>query len=75
MARRGARVAGDGVHGAPSVVDLHPFNDGNGRTARWLMNLVLMHGGYPPVAVRPEDRLAYLRALQQAQAGGGDEVL
>jgi Fic family protein len=37
------------------------------------MNLVLIRGGYPPVAVRPEDRLAYIRTLQQAQAGQGSE--
>jgi Fic family protein len=44
---------------------MHPFADGNGRTARLLMNLMLIRGGYPPVAVRPEDRKLYLDALER----------
>jgi len=45
---------------------IHPFADGNGRTARLLMNLLLIRGGYPPVAVRPEDRKTYLDGLERA---------
>ena len=43
---------------------VHPFSDGNGRTARLLMNLLLIRGGYVPIAVRPEDRKRYLDALE-----------
>jgi Fic family protein len=45
---------------------IHPFGDGNGRTARLLMNLMLIRGGYPPVAIRPEDRSSYLDGLERA---------
>jgi len=51
------------------LVSIHPFADGNGRTARLLMNLILLRAGYPPIAVRPEDRTAYLDAIERAQTG------
>ncbi len=50
------------------LVTIHPFSDGNGRTARLLMNLVLFRAGYPPVVIAPEQRVAYLDALQRRQA-------
>lgn len=56
------------------LVGIHPFNDGNGRTARLLMNLVLGRAGYPPVAIRPEDRPSYIRALEIVQRGGGNRA-
>lgn len=48
------------------LLAIHPFADGNGRTARLVMNLLLLRGGYPPVAARPEDRKTYLDALEHA---------
>lgn len=55
------------------LVSIHPFSDGNGRTSRLLMNLLLMQAGYPPAIIRKEDRLAYINSLEKAQTGGGLE--
>lgn len=45
---------------------VHPYPDGNGRMARFLMNVMLASGGYPWTVVRVEDRNAYLAALDKA---------
>lgn len=49
------------------LVSIHPFVDGNGRTARLLMNLLLMQAGYPPAIVRKEDRSVYINSLEKGQ--------
>ena len=48
-------------------VSIHPFIDGNGRTARLLLNLLLMQTGYPPALVRKEDRDIYIDSIEKAQ--------
>jgi len=45
---------------------IHPYPDGNGRMARFLMNAMLASGGYPWTVIRVEDRTEYLTALDRA---------
>jgi Fic family protein len=51
------------------LVDIHPFLDGNGRTARLLMNLILVNRGYQIVSIPPVLRADYMSALRAAQSG------
>jgi len=52
-----------------NFVAIHPFNDGNGRTARLLLNYHLLRHGYPLTIIEVEQRSEYLAALEEANAG------
>lgn len=52
-------------------VSIHPFFDGNGRTARIFMNIILIAMGYPPVIIELPKREAYNQYLADIQAYGG----
>lgn len=52
-----------------NMVRIHPFDDGNGRGARILMNLILLKRGYPIAIIKNENRRKYLAALNHADKG------
>lgn len=66
----GVKVAADAHY---KFVSIHPFVDGNGRTGRLLMNLILLIHGYPMAIIRNEERIEYLEALNTAQTKGNIE--
>lgn len=54
------------------LVSIHPFIDGNGRTARLIMNLILIHYGYPPAIIKASQRSQYLDAIERWQQKNDD---
>ncbi len=56
-------------------VSIHPFADGNGRTGRLLMNLLLLKAGFPIAVISNEKRQAYIESLVQAQASNSELTL
>lgn len=51
-------------------VFIHPFIDGNGRTGRFLMNVMMAAAGYPWLVIKVDDRKAYMEALETASVRG-----
>lgn len=51
------------------LVNIHPFFDGNGRTSRLVMNIILMQSGFPLVVILKSDRQRYYKALASADKG------
>lgn len=54
---------------------IHPFFDGNGRTARLAMNIILLSKGYPPAIILKVDRAKYYESLNLANAGKWDKLM
>jgi Fic family protein len=56
-------------------VHIHPFFDGNGRTGRLLMNLIIMQSGYPLAIILKNDRKKYYQVLRKADDGNDKDLI
>ena len=83
MSEWGEWLNGDALYEHPVVraaiahhrfVAIHPFIDGNGRTARLVMNLILMRAGYPPTIIQRSNRAQYYKVLAQADRGNSNPL-
>ena len=66
------------VYAHYEFVRIHPFNNGNGRTGRLLMNLIAMKFGYKPLELykrQGESRKLYIQSMQQADKGVFDLLM
>ncbi|WP_211906156.1 Fic family protein [Ralstonia nicotianae] len=52
------------------MAHIHPYIDGNGRTARAITNLELVRAGYPPIIIKKKERFRYIEALGESDEGG-----
>lgn len=53
---------------------IHPFDDGNGRVGRFLINVILVDSGYMPIIIRKSSRTAYLSCLEAFDNGHEDKI-
>ena len=57
------------AHAHAKFEKIHPFDDGNGRVGRFLLNTILVNNGYPPLIIRKTQRTSYLDALERFDYG------